>query len=166
MSDIVRYSTLSTPNPITDYRKSVNTPDFQGQQNVLINPDLSAISGQPMKYWKHVSGAVQLMTQAERDAVDSALAAAALGNVRLGAKNEIVGTYPLSVLLRAMADVLLSEVNILRGWTVSFKAATAAATSLANLQTRVAALSDLPDRTLAQVKTAIQNEIDSGIVDS
>lgn len=68
-------------------------------------------------------------------------------------------------ILRGTAAVLVDEINLLREWIVAFKAATAAATSLANLQTRVAALPDLPDRTVAQAKTAIQNKITAGAVD-
>lgn len=66
---------------------------------------------------------------------------------------------------RAEAAVLVDEINSLRQWLVSFKAQVALATSLANLQTRVAALPDMPDRTLAQAKTAIKNKIDGGTVD-
>lgn len=166
MADIVRYSTSSTPNPITEYRQSVNTPEFEGQANVLVNPNLSAVAGQPVKYWKHVAGAIQLMTQGERDAVDAALASAALSAARVSAKDQIIGTIPLPILLRALADILKDEINILRGWTVSFKAEVAASASLADLKTRVATLSTLDDRTLAQLKTAIRNRIDSGDVDS
>jgi hypothetical protein len=69
-------------------------------------------------------------------------------------------------LLRALLLTLLDELNALREWLVSFKAATAAATSLTNLQTRVAALPDMPDRTAAQARTAIGNKISSGAADS
>lgn len=62
-------------------------------------------------------------------------------------------------LLIAFADILVSEFNILRQWEMEFKNEVAAATSLANLQSRVATLPDLPDRTLAQLKTAILNRI-------
>lgn len=68
-------------------------------------------------------------------------------------------------LLRAAAAIMVDEINVLREWEVSFKAAVAAATNLANLQTRVAALPDLPDRTLAQAITAIKNKINGGTVD-
>ncbi len=63
---------------------------------------------------------------------------------------------------RAVVALAIDEINTLRQWIVAFKAATAAATSLANLQTRVAALPDLPDRTLAQAKTAFINKVNSG----
>ena len=70
------------------------------------------------------------------------------------------------MLLRGVVSVLVDEVNALRDWVTSFKAATAAATSLANLQTRVAALPAMPDRTLAQARTAIVNAINAGTVDN
>lgn len=60
---------------------------------------------------------------------------------------------------RAVASIMVDEINALRDWVTSFKAAVAAATSLADLKTRVAALNDLPDRTLAQAKTAFINKI-------
>ncbi len=63
---------------------------------------------------------------------------------------------------RAVAALAIDEINTLREWIVSFQAAVAAATSLANLQTRVAALPNLPDRTLAQAKTAFINKVNSG----
>ncbi len=63
---------------------------------------------------------------------------------------------------RAIAALTVDEINTLREWIVSFQAAVAAATSLANLQTRVAALPNLPDRTLAQAKSAFINKVNSG----
>ncbi len=63
---------------------------------------------------------------------------------------------------RAIAAVAIDEINILREWIVSFQAAVAAATSLANLQTRVAALANLPDRTLTQARNAFIVRVNSG----
>jgi hypothetical protein len=67
--------------------------------------------------------------------------------------------------LRALVDVLLDEINLLRAWLASLKTETAAATNLANFQTRVATLPPTPTRTLAQAKTAILNKLDGGTVD-
>jgi hypothetical protein len=55
----------------------------------------------------------------------------------------------------------MDEVNNLRGWIVSFKAATAASSSLADLKTRVAALPNMPDRTTNQLVTALSTTLDS-----
>lgn len=69
-------------------------------------------------------------------------------------------------LLRAIADIIKDEINLLRQWTASFKGEVASASNLADLKTRVATLPNLSDRTLSQLKTEIQNRIDSGQVDS
>ncbi len=63
---------------------------------------------------------------------------------------------------RAIAALAIDEINTLREWIVSFQAAVAAASSLANLQTRVAALPNLPDRTIAQAKAAFISKVNSG----
>lgn len=67
--------------------------------------------------------------------------------------------------LRAEASVLVDEINTLRQWIVAFKVQVAAATTLADLKTRVASLPNMPDRTLEQAKTAIKNTIAAGTVD-
>jgi hypothetical protein len=74
-------------------------------------------------------------------------------------------THDQAKLYRAVMLVAVDELNILRQWLTSFKAAVAAATSLADLQTRVAALPATPDRTPTQAVNAITNKINSGTVD-
>jgi hypothetical protein len=166
MSDMVQYSIATTPNPVTEYRQSINTPDFEGLPNTLINPNLSAVVGNPIKYWKHVAGAIQLMTQGERDAVDASIAAALLLARRTGGKDYIDSVEALGIILRAVADITKDELNILRQWLAAFKVEVAAASNLADLKTRVATLPATADRTLAQLKTAIKNKIDGGTLDS
>lgn len=56
---------------------------------------------------------------------------------------------------KAAALVTMDEINILRQWDQSFKAAVAASTSLADLKTRVAALPAMPDRTATQIVNAV-----------
>jgi hypothetical protein len=69
-------------------------------------------------------------------------------------------THPiLRKLLVAQSDIIKDEINIVRGWTVSFKAEVAAANNLGDLKAGVATLPDLPDRTLAQLITQIKNRI-------
>lgn len=163
MAEIVRYSTSSTPNPITEYRQSVNTPDYENQPNILINPNLSAVAGQPLRYWKHVAGAVQLMTQGERDAVDAAITAAALAAAKLAAKRIIDGLPGYQ--LRGLAKIMIDEINTLRQRDRDRSDDVAAATSLADLKTRWAARSTLNDRTLAQAKTAYKALMDGNGLD-
>jgi hypothetical protein len=91
--------------------------------------------------------AAQLVTEAKAD-VDSSQSAPADMKAELRA-------------LRALAAVTLDEVNSLRGWIASFKAEVALASSLADLKTRVAGLPSTPDRTAAQLRTAIENKLDA-----
>ncbi len=69
------------------------------------------------------------------------------------------------VLMRSVIAVAIDEINTLRQWLAAFKIEVAAASSLADLKTRVATLPSTPDRTLSQAKTAIQNKINSGAAD-
>jgi hypothetical protein len=75
-------------------------------------------------------------------------------------------TDPPGKLARATAAVLVDELNDIREWIAAFKVQVAASTTLADLKTRVAALPNMPDRTLAQAKTAIGNKISTGTVDN
>jgi hypothetical protein len=75
------------------------------------------------------------------------------------------GSDKLDKLIRGVLLVALDEINVIREWLVSFKAEVAAATNLANLQTRVATLPNMPDRTAAQLKTAVGNKISAGAAD-
>lgn len=63
--------------------------------------------------------------------------------------------------IRAVVGLLVDELNVLRGWLRDFKSATAAASNLATLKTGVAALPNLPDRTVSQAKTAVSDRINA-----
>lgn len=84
---------------------------------------------------------------------------------RTGADAIVNGVTVDGKVMRAVAAVLVDEINNLRQWLAQFKAEVAAAASLADLKTRVATLPAMPDRTLAQAKTAILGKIDGGSVD-
>jgi len=63
-------------------------------------------------------------------------------------------------IMAAYTAILIDyEINVYRQWLTDFKAAVAASTSLANFQSRVAAMDDMPQRTLSQMRTAIENRI-------
>jgi hypothetical protein len=66
---------------------------------------------------------------------------------------------------RAIILATVDELNALRQWITSFKAAMAAATTFADLKTRVAALASTPDRTSVQVKAAISAKLDTNAAD-
>jgi hypothetical protein len=50
--------------------ESVNTPDYS-TQDWVINPDLSPVSGVPVKYWKLAGDVLSEMSQAEKDTQDA-----------------------------------------------------------------------------------------------
>ena len=146
-----------------EYRTSVNTPDFD-PQDWIINPDLSALLGiVPRVYWKVSGDSVLEMSQAEKDARDAAIAAAELAAAKSGAEVSIDGLPGYE--LRALAMLTIDEINLLRQWLTSFKAEAAAATNLSNFQNRIASLPSMPDRTLAQAKTAYKNLISGATLD-
>jgi hypothetical protein len=155
MADVIHKTTL-------EYRRSVNTPDFP-EEFWVHSPDMSAVVSVPSRYWKLSGSAVVEMTTGEKVAVDDAIAAASQSAAKSAADAAIDGLDGYE--LRAIAKIMVEEINSLRQWVTSFKAAVAAANSLGNLQTRVAALASMPDRTLAQAKTAYKNEISGTALD-
>lgn len=96
--------------------------------NYISMPDLSAVSGQPIKYWTISGDIISLMSQAERNAVDTTLDVAILDTIA----NELDQTRTI---MRAFAEVVLDEVNLLRGQH------------------------SLVPRTLAQLKTAVRAKL-------
>lgn len=83
-----------------------------------------------------------------------ALASAAFAAIEEGAARD-----------RGIVLVAVDEINLLRQWLTTFKAEVAAATSLADLKTRVAGLPNLPDRTPVQAKNAVTSKINAGGAD-
>lgn len=142
-----------------------NDPTYPvgANEGALKDPSLSNVSGQPLRYWKVINNALNLMTQAERDAVDAAIAAASLSAAKLSAKSIIDGLSGYQ--LRGLAKIMIDEINALRQRDVDRSADVAAATSLADLKTRWAARSALNDRTLAQAKTAYKALMDGSSLD-
>lgn len=66
MANITIFKSGQTPQ----YVQSVNTPDYEGNPDIIINPDISAVKIIPLKYWKHDGNKILEMTQAEKDTVD------------------------------------------------------------------------------------------------
>ena len=99
-------------------------------------------------------------TEAEIEAAVLLIPAAVLAAKQQAAKDALDGDSLNGRQLRALITLLVSELNLLRSWIMAFKAATAAAASLADLKTRVAALADTADRTKPQVITAIKAAVD------
>lgn len=120
----------------------------------------------PQQHIKIVNSSPEEMTASEKTVVNDAMAASQTLSIRTAAKSEFDGFADNPLFLRALADILKDEINILRKRDRDRSTDVAAATSLADLKTRWAARASLDDRTLSQLKTAIQDRVDSGNVDS
>lgn len=123
----------SVLNRITkEFRTSANTPDFP-VADWIINPDLTAVAGQPSIYWVITGDIVSLASVGEQATIDAALAATQLTSEKDAAKTDI----DVERVVRALVDMLPGEFNILR------------------------ALHSLPDRTAAQVNAALKANVDA-----
>ena len=99
--------------------------------NYISMPDLSAVEGVPNKYWVITGDIVSEMSQAEKDTVDVTI---------LDAQRDAMVNAAIDNLesdLRQIVKLMVQEINILR------------------------AEHDLPDRTLAQLKTVLRNSYGS-----
>ncbi len=125
MSDVLNRTT-------GQFLKSVHTPDFD-VADWIINPDLTAVAGQPSKYWLIAGDVVSLASAGEQTTIDSDLAAA----TDLASKDSAKTAVDVERVVRALVDLLPSEFNILRD------------------------LHSLPNRTAAQVNAALKANIDA-----
>ena len=81
------------------------------------------------------------------------------------AKDLLLAGVSAPIVLKAAVAVLIDELNNHANKINAILSAVDAATSLADLKTRVAAITDYPQRTLSQAKTSINNKIDTGEAD-
>lgn len=160
---------LTANNRVVDYvTSSPHDPTYPvgvGQAAVR-EPNVGALQGIPIRYWKHLAGSIVEMSQVEKDALDAEVVITLRDNTRLAGKNIIDAQTAIGIIERAVADITRDEINNIRQWIMSFKAEVALASTFANLKVRVATLPDMPDRTLAQLRAAIKSRIDSGTIDS
>lgn len=63
---------LFTPNQTPQYLPSAHTPDYEGNPDAIINPNVSAVQNVPLKYWKRSGNTILEMTLAEKQSVDAA----------------------------------------------------------------------------------------------
>lgn len=145
-----------------EYLQSVNDPDYPDPP-WLHNPDMTAVATVPSRYWKLTGDAVEEMTQAEKDAVDAAIAAALDADLTQAVKDD----YDARKELKAVVLTVIDEVNILRAAVDTLTdellaVGNGSANNISALKSELAALTDqtLPDRTVAQARTAIFNKVD------
>lgn len=88
------------PNQIPQYLTSVNTPDYSSDPDAIVDPDLSSVSGVPIKFWKRSGNSVVEMMQVEKDAITAAELQA-----RKDAANDF-GIEGIKIVLTALIKVI------------------------------------------------------------
>lgn len=88
-------------NGKASYYPSANTPDFEGNPNALINPDLSLVENIPVIYWKRDGDNVVEMSQAEKDA---------LVQVELNTRKNLADNYSIDI--KTALTALVKVINI------------------------------------------------------
>ncbi len=137
MAKVVIFDPLT--NRVKEVLDSVNTPDYDGRSDVLVNPIIP--SNIAIKYLKVDGASIVAMDATEKAAIDKAESDAARIETRATAQNSVDTFSDIGLLFRALAKVFLSEINTLR------------------------AQLSLAPRTIDQVKTAMKNAINAGDVD-
>jgi hypothetical protein len=135
------------------YIQSANTPDHPVEQWIH-NPDMSAVAGQPSKYWVITGDTVTLMSQAERDAVD----VAELNDARNGTSERMNNVEDI---IRALALVTLDDLNLHAARIVAILDAIDNNSTLATIKAAIDAIPDIPQRTGAQLKQAVRSKLGS-----
>ena len=92
-----------------DLRFSVNTVEFS-DVDWIIEPDLTAVDGQPSKYWEISGDTVSLANTGRRNAIDADIAAQELAQSNQVQKD----AYTDNELFRAQIKYVVDEINILR----------------------------------------------------
>jgi len=153
----------TVPNVVTNWGE-VDVPT--GNPNTLNNPNTSAVNGIVVPYTCKVSGSSIIpFTDQDQTNWNAAVAAGILAQQRTLAENEVTTSADIGKLERAVADIIINQLNLHTAWENAFASAVAGAATLGALKTSVAAITPVPTVTLAQAKTAIISDIASGGVD-
>jgi len=134
--------------------ESANTADYINDANWIINPDMSAVEGYGSQYWliDQQTGAVTLMDQAARDAVDLA----AINSARDATAARV--DY-IEDIIRALSLTLLDELNMHAERTNAILTAIDSGTTMAEIKASVSVIADVPIRTINQLKNALRSKL-------
>ena len=140
-----------TADPV-DYRISANTSDFP-TVDWFINPDISAVAGVPKKHWaRPLTDPVTEMSAGDKAVVDAALDTAR--------KDDIADEFDaIDTVMRAFGEVVVDEFNTHAARINAILDAIDGASDFSEVKTAIAAISDINDRTLAQLKTAVRSKL-------
>ena len=93
------------------YRTSVSTIDLpEPIANYIQDPDISAVQGQPNRYWIITGDAVSLASAGQRTTIDANIAAA----IKQEEKDAATGNADTNRLLLGFMETMVDEINILR----------------------------------------------------
>ena len=148
MASVINRTTLQ-------YLRSVNTPEYPTSE-WEINPDMSQVQGVDRKYWKWdgVESRPIPMDSGEQIALD-------IANLEASRDSAISQLDRQEDIIRAFANLMITELNNHTDKINAIMDGVDAATNLAEFKASVAALTDLPTRTINQFKTAMRNNLGS-----
>lgn len=160
-------------NQVLEFHVNINPALFAGKPNTKIydantsptEAEVKSIFTVPTIYVKVVGNAVQVMNDSEIATVNANYIQANNLKYRSDAITVLNNLTGDGKIQRAAALVTMDAINVLRDWVTQFQVQVAAATSLADLKTRVAALPNLGQITGNQLINAILNKINSGSAD-
>jgi hypothetical protein len=143
MARVVIYDPGHSLERVTGYEASGSQSDYAGRDDVVIyaKGDVFPTLAEPQMYWRHDAGVIRDMDSVEKSALDAEIAAALLASRRDGAKAAVDLPGVEGYKLRAVVELMIREINVLR------------------------AQHSLADRTLAQAKAAYLALIDEGAAD-
>lgn len=156
-----------------EFRGSVNTPDFS-TVDWIINPDLSAVTGQPNKYWiidPPGSDTVRLATAPEQAVIDAAIDSATTTSNRNGAVAIADDPQSVGMQNRSLIEVFNQRDNFLTNRIVQLQdamdAMKASTGAVQNLRDAIPAVFLPTDtRPKGDAVQAYKDEIDSGGADT
>jgi len=170
---IVIYST--TTNRCLSYLPSQDPSFYQSRVDVMIFNDTTAqtetqvsvlVATTTIRYFKKIGNPqITEMNATEKAAVEADLKSNRIIGSRISAIAEMLTIGSQFARDRAIVIAIKDEINLIRQWLTSFKVEVSSSTSLADLKKRVSTLPNMPDRTTAQAKSALNDIITSGEAD-
>jgi len=139
-------------------RRSVHTPNFPIATHIHNPANFDDVVSWPQPYRVINGDVISLADAATRAAIDTVLQAAKVAAEKVAEQNE----FDDKRVLKALAELLVTEFNLHAEKTNAVLAAAASANNLGDFKTAMSAITDLPVRTFAQLRTAIRDNIDAG----
>lgn len=166
-SIVVLFDPASVPiaNRVTQVIPSANELAYLDNTNALVN--VTTLPPGQISDWKVENGQVVLLTQEDRTAIWLAQSNAAYASYQdylVSLRDRLIAAIDAADdeqgrLIRALAEVTLEAHNGQATTMSNMMLAVAGATSLANLQSRFAAIPQPDQYTLSDLKTAITNKL-------